>query len=224
MKYPKIDTLFKRDTEKKNTIMVGEYSKDEFTNIKTWLFTEKVDGTNIRVNYDFTTKEITFDGKTDDAEIPARLYKVLTRMFTPAVLDSAFAPSDPEKPLPGKVTLYGEGYGPGIHGGETYRSDLSFILFDVLVDQWWLERANVEDVAKKLNISVVPIKGIGSLELGIELVKQAGQSLITPLERPIEGIVATSYPMMMFRKDGMPIKWKLKVKDYRQLALMEKTS
>ena len=48
MSYPKIETLFKRD-EKFN--ITDEIRCPEFDNIKKWLITEKIDGTNIRIIY-----------------------------------------------------------------------------------------------------------------------------------------------------------------------------
>lgn len=219
MTYPKINTLFKRDINKKNIIIEGDYSKKEFTSINRWLFTEKIDGTNIRITFDFATKIITYEGKTDNAQIPAKLYSALTAMFSRELFESTFAPSDPEKPFPKKVTLYGEGYGTGIAcEGEPYRPDMSFILFDVIVDGWWLERENVEDIAKKMHIQAVPVIANGSLKDGIDMVKSKRNSLITAKTKIFEGIVATSDPLMLFR-DGTPIKWKLKVKDYRKLEI-----
>ena len=49
--YHKIQTIFKRDPENKfKTLIYGEFSLPEFEYLKnnTWIFTEKVDGTNIR--------------------------------------------------------------------------------------------------------------------------------------------------------------------------------
>lgn len=48
--YHKINTLFKRD--EKNLIIEGDYSCPEFAYLaeNEWTWTEKVDGTNIRVN------------------------------------------------------------------------------------------------------------------------------------------------------------------------------
>ena len=64
---------------------------------------------------------------------------------------------------PYPITLYGKGYGGGIQkGGGAYTSKtkggaVSFRLFDVLVGETWLRRADVEDVAAKLSIKCVPL-------------------------------------------------------------------
>ena len=62
--YIKIQTIFKRDLlTNHKTLLEGDYSLPEFDYLKdnTWIFTEKVDGTNIRVMWD--GKEIAFGGK-----------------------------------------------------------------------------------------------------------------------------------------------------------------
>lgn len=53
MTYPKIDTLFKREDagKKKGHIIPGDYSRPEFTAVREWRLSEKVDGTNIRIEY-----------------------------------------------------------------------------------------------------------------------------------------------------------------------------
>ena len=50
--YPKIQTLFKRDD--RNVIIEGDWSVPEFAYLadKPWRWTEKVDGTNIRLHWD----------------------------------------------------------------------------------------------------------------------------------------------------------------------------
>ena len=212
MKYPKIDTVWKRDENNKNKIIEGDFSKPEFDNIKKWLITEKIDGTNIRITYDGTT--VTFDGRGDDAQMPVHLYRALQSIFPLERFQSAFAAS-PERPAPGRIILFGEGYGAKINGGGLYRDDNGFILFDVWIDGFWLNRENVEDIAKKLNIPVVPTLGIMTLEEAVGLVKTNPISEISNKPRVAEGIVARSYPMMMFRNGGDPIMWKLKVKDYK---------
>lgn len=78
--YHKIHTLFKRDLKTKR-IIPGRYSLPEFEFLKDnwWVFTEKVDGTNIRIMWDGTN--ITFGGKTDDAQIPTNLLSKLQELF-----------------------------------------------------------------------------------------------------------------------------------------------
>ena len=222
MKYPKIQTLWKRDPNNKNRIIEGQLTKPEFDNIKTWMFTEKIDGTNIRVSW--TNKNIDgdvvnsvrFDGRTDDAQIPSNLYATLSSTFTKEKFENSFPPIN-DKPTPTQIILFGEGYGPKIQkGGGLYRDDAGFILFDVWIDGWWLDFNDVADIATKLGIQSVPDFGIGTMDVGIEIVKSAPNSMIAKQPKVIEGIVARSYPLVLFR-DGDPLMFKLKVRDYTDL-------
>lgn len=207
MKYPKINTIWKRDESNKFKIIEGDFSKQEFANIKNWQITEKIDGTNIRVS--FENNVVRFDGRTDEAQMPAHLYEALQKIFTISAMQQAF-----KEPVPCKVVLYGEGYGAKIQkGGGLYRKDAGFILFDAWIDGWWLERDSVNDIADKLSIKSVPALGIMDYESAIRIVKSRPNSLIAEEAKVIEGIVARSYPLMLFR-DGTPIMWKLKVRDF----------
>ncbi len=80
--YHKIQTIFKRDIENKDKITETEFSLPEFEYLKDniWVFTEKVDGTNIRIMWD--GKEVVFGSKkTDNTQIPATLFKKLQEIF-----------------------------------------------------------------------------------------------------------------------------------------------
>ena len=53
--YHKIQTVFKRDPSTNHkTLLMDDYSLPEFEYLKNnhWIFTEKIDGTNIRVGMD----------------------------------------------------------------------------------------------------------------------------------------------------------------------------
>jgi hypothetical protein len=69
------------------------------------------------------------------------------------------------------VTLYGEGYGPKIQNGGLYGTEQKFVLFDVKIGGFWLERHNVNDIAEKLGIESVPVIGHGTLYDAIDIVK-----------------------------------------------------
>ena len=63
-KYHKIQSIFKRDmTSKRRTLIEGYWTLPEFEYLANnpWTFTEKVDGTNIRVM--FSNGVITFGGR-----------------------------------------------------------------------------------------------------------------------------------------------------------------
>ena len=221
MKYPKIQTLWKRDPENKNRIIEGQLTKPEFDNIKTWMFTEKIDGTNIRISWRSNVigevGKVQIDGRTDDAQIPSHLFNMLSQKFAADLFKNTFVKEGEGLDAPHEIILFGEGYGPKIQkGGGLYRDDAGFILFDVWIDGRWLDRPNVEDIAKKMGLDIVPVLGIGSIYSAIDIVKSAPNSCISKSPKVIEGIVARSYPLVLFR-DGDPLMFKLKVRDYTDL-------
>jgi len=216
--YHKIQSVFKRDASNNHkTFLIGDYSLPEFEYLANniWQFTEKVDGTNIRTIYNPypLIEDITFQGKTDAAQIQATLFKVLTDMFTLDKMREVFPFKDtPEEELP-MVTLYGEGYGAKIQkGGGNYRSDQSFVLFDIKIGNWWLQRNDVEDIAKQLEIDVVPIIGEGTLFDMIEKCEQGFKSQWGDFIA--EGIVARP-KTELFTRSGYRIITKVKHKDFQ---------
>ncbi len=174
--YTKIQTVYKRD-EKTKQIIVGDYSMPEFEYLKDnqWVFTEKVDGTNIRVMWN--GKSVVFGGKTDEAQLPVFLLYKLQELFEGTakrlIFNEVFGVEENTQ-----VCLYGEGYGNKIQSaGKDYIADgVDFVLFDVKIGDWWLERPNVEDIASKFGIKVVPIVGEGTLQEGIDKVKSGFKS------------------------------------------------
>lgn len=215
MKYPKIQTLWKRDTTKKNVIIPGQFSLNEFRSVNNWIFTEKIDGTNIRI--EFTDGKVQFQGREDNSQIPARLVNYLKDKFTEELMGEVFSDLTSVE----SVTLFCEGFGDRIQkSGKFYLPDRNeVILFDVLTGCWWLERNSVEDVASKLGIRCVPtIPDIRDLKEALQSVENGFRSLVAEQSVKAEGIVARSNPQMLFRdKSPYPIMWKLKTRDYEQL-------
>ena len=205
--YHKIQTVFKRDPETKfKTLLEGEYSLPEFEYLKNnkWIFTEKVDGTNIRIM--FKDGKITFGGKTDRAEIPNQLVNRLNEKILPLLDKFVEIFNDAE------VCLYGEGYGAKIQKGGLYRKDQDFVLFDIKIGHWWLKRKDVEDIATKLDIDIVPIIGSGNLRELFEYVRCGFDSKWGNFLA--EGIVARPENELLAR-NGNRIITKLKHKDFR---------
>lgn len=206
--YHKIQTLYKRDmTNKRKTLIEGEWTLAEFEYLANnlWTFTEKVDGTNIRVI--FKDGAITFGGRTDDAQIPSQLLARLNAKFLPLAEKLGEVFSD------GAAVLYGEGYGAKIQkGGGNYRADQDFVLFDVRVGPWWLQRADVEDVAQKLGIEVVPVIGEGTLHDAVRLAKAGIPSSWGNFQA--EGIVARPKTELSTRNGHHRLIAKIKCRDF----------
>lgn len=216
--YHKIQTVFKRD-EKTKQIVEGNYSMPEFEYLKDneWVFTEKVDGTNIRVMY--TGAGVSFGGKTDDAQMPVFLLYKLQELFEGTAKRQLFKQifeqpnNEGEIPEP-QVCLYGEGYGAKIQkGGGNYISDgVDFVLFDVKIGDWWLQREDVEDIAEKFGLKVVPIIGKGTLQDAIEMTRKGFNSQWGNFIA--EGVIAKPSVELKTRR-GDRIITKIKHRDFR---------
>jgi len=214
--YHKIQTVFKRDPQTNHrTLLEGEYSMPEFEYLKDneWVFTEKVDGMNVRVLW--TGEVVEFGGRTDKAQMPTSLFNALTDLFSAQTHKFVEMFGDWNTEPAGEmayVCLYGEGYGAKIQkGGGNYRQDQGFVLFDVNVGGWWLRREDVQDVADKLGIDTVPIIGTGTLE---DLVFRARIGFLSDWgDFPAEGIVARPKTELKTRS-GHRIITKIKCKDF----------
>jgi hypothetical protein len=177
--YQKIQTLFKRD--EKNIIIPSMFTLPEFEYLKDckWEATEKIDGTNMRVELglDNNDYEMHFKGRTDKAEIPKHLLEKMHNLFDEDKLIDYFYPEDKNE-IP-NITLYGEGYGMKIQKGGNYiKNDVDFILFDVRVGNWWLSREACEQIASDFNLKIVPIIGYMTLQEAIDFVKKGFESTI----------------------------------------------
>ena len=203
--YHKIQTVFKRDPETNfKTLLEGEYSLPCFEYLKEnkWVFTEKVDGTNIRIILD---DKLTFKGKTDKAQLPPQLVARLYERFSEEKLRKLF---------PEGVCLYGEGYGPKIQkGGGNYRKDQDFVLFDVKVGSWWLDRDSLDTIAIKLGLDLVPIIGVGPLRDMINWCRTGFKSDWGSFQA--EGLVGKP-AVEIQQRNGQRIITKLKCKDFRE--------
>lgn len=204
-KYPKINSLYKRDCL--NKIMVGNYVDPVFEMLSgiMWSCTEKVDGMNIRVHWD--GENLNFCGRTDKSMLPAIMVTKLNSLFTKQKMmaEVGIAP----------MTLYGEGFGEGIQSGGSYRiGAVDFILFDILVDgTYWLPRAEMMHMASRLGLAVVPLLMTDTLPNCVDMVRDGFPSSIAERPRPAEGLVLK--PMVGLRDmKGERIITKLKTKDF----------
>lgn len=209
--YPKIETIFSRDTEGTKKLIFGTYRDEtvKYLRFNDWQFTEKIDGTNISVEWD--GHAVSFHGRTERAQIPKYLLEYLEKTFLTTEAEELFEQTYGDK----NVILYGEGYGAKIQNGGNYRSDVSFILFDVLIGDNWQEREWVEKTAKMFGIDVVPVVFVGSLEEGVDYVMEHHPSTIGTAM--MEGIVGR--PMVEMRdRLGKRIIVKIKWEDFKEFA------
>lgn len=252
--YQKINTIFKRDAN--NVIMpYDEFAVPELEWLRDCKFDaeEKVDGTNTRIEVtrEFITSDIgnnigikwnvTYKGKTDNAQIPKMLYAYLTTELTEdkvlnalglskemyvtdelmqektwSVLNTQFNVYElDETKIPKRYTLYGEGFGAGIQSGGYYRKDNSFIGFDVKVDDMYLLRENRDEIFNKLGVNIVPFVGKFTIDEAIEYVKKGFNSNIAEETHLAEGLVLRT-PMGLKTRKGERIIFKVKTCDFNK--------
>lgn len=215
--YHKIPGPFRREISgpNKNKVIPWAWISPELEFLAgvNWRFTEKVDGTNIRVIWDGHRPE--FRGRTDKAQLPAKLVTALTEMFPEELFEQTFGEQE--------VVLFGEGYGAGIQkGGGNYRKDNSFILFDVYINGWWLNHESVVDIANSLGVERVPLAYYGTLIDAIEAMSHYEvYSQIAEVPNTLsEGWVGTPAVPLYSRK-GERLIVKLKARDLRGLDLTQ---
>lgn len=222
MEYHKIETLYERD-EKTHRLKPELILKNPIYGcLKTWHWTEKIDGSNIRVMWDPTQKfpesakpALTFGGKSDNAQLHADLVKWLYENVSDGKLREVF----PEN----RVVIYGEGYGAGIQkGGGDYSPTKKLIVFDVFVVDaansklggWWLNWDNTCGVAAKLGLASVPYFGEMTLEDATAMVRSGIKSRAAIVNsKDAEGLVGRPLEAL-FDKKGHRLIVKLKTKDF----------
>lgn len=249
--YQKINTLFLRDEN--NIIIPTRMTCAEFEYLKDvkWEATEKIDGTNIHLDLEFTQDYdengvpvdndwfLYFCGRTENAQIPKHLKKKLMEIFqvfpdceeegewceSPngmlmRTFSDVYDKMTATQQTSLTISIYGEGYGVKIQKGGNYiKNDVGFILFDVKVGDWWLNREACEEIAKRLNIPIVPLIGYMTISEAIEFVKNGFKSTIA--ENPdydAEGLVLKTPYGLQFR-NGQRIITKIKTCDFQKYRM-----
>lgn len=206
--YEKIKTIFDRN-QQTGTLIEGKWRTPEFKYLakNPWVFTEKIDGTNIRII--FQDGELSVKGRGEESQVPT------------ALIDNIY--SRKEEIVAGlsslgirECCLYGEGYGDGIQKlGKHYSKDQNFILFDVKIGYWWLKRDSIEEIATNTRLNIVPVIGEGTLEDAVKMVKDGVVSRFGDFEA--EGIVAKT-KLDLLTRGGKRLVVKIKGKDFLPLV------
>ena len=216
--YPKIPNIFQREEGKRdNKLIEGAYSSAELEALAgmTWVWTEKVDGTNVRIIWDGYRVE--FRGRTDKAQFHPTLLAKLEELFGGPDKEELFEQKFGNKP----VILFGEGFGEKIQNGGGLYGPVNFILFDVLIgcDEAnkgiWLDQTNVEDIAESFGIQSVPVVGIGSLYDAVRFIKTHPKSWLK--DDTMEGVVCRPI-VRIFDWRGDRFIVKIKCRDFNKEA------
>ena len=207
MEYTKIPNIFMREQFGNNKLIEGEYSSPELGYLSNcaWVWTEKVDGTNVRVIWD--GYRVSFAGRTDNAQMPPHLLVKLEELFGSESKEELFEQKFGETPC----ILFGEGFGEKIQKGGGLYGPVNFILFDVFCGGMWLRQADVIDIARFFGIESVPIVGAGNLDAAVEYIRSHPKSVLRNAE--MEGIVCRPEFELADRR-GNRIIVKIKCRDF----------
>jgi hypothetical protein len=187
MEYHKINALYNRwrkEFDPLETLPVGkkfgdfkdgEFACEEFEYLfhNQWVWSEKLDGTNIRIYADWSEnleKHIyTVKGKDVNSVIPKDLMDWVWKWIETNQKSI-------HKTLPNKdVVLYGEGIGKGIQKVGHHYGQQHFKLFDVYINGFWLKKEAVKDIASKINLDTVTT-WTGTIQDAIDKVKTLPKS------------------------------------------------
>ena len=218
----------------------------EFLRSMPWRCEEKIDGTNIRLEvtsevvWDNPSEPcdvkgvafaVDYKGKTDNASIHPKLMQHLQEKYPTDVVLAAlglkrfiskeeFADHKWQsyEDIPKIYTIYGEGYGAKIQkaGGNYIKDGNGFIVFDVKVDDLYLQPINRDVIAMKLGAPVVPFIGMMTLDEAIQFVREGFKSRIA--ENPdfmAEGLVIRNELGLKTRR-GERIITKIKTCDFQK--------
>ncbi len=217
--YPKIETLYQRDTDGTKKLMLGTFRDEtvEYIAGLEWQATEKIDGTNVRMCWDGHKVELR--GRTDNASMPVTLYNRLAELFMSDEAEQLFEQNWGDMP----VMLCGEGYGMKIQksGGRYIPDGVDFALFDVYMPtrRLWLTQDDMRDVARAFGVKTAPVVMRGTLYAMVEYVKLANPFSLLAIDNtlPMEGLVARPIYELYDRR-GRRLIVKLKAKDFAEAA------
>lgn len=222
MEYHKINGLYKRwrkdlHTEDMlpegvswNDFKIGEFSCPEFKYLFTndWVWSEKLDGTNIRLYLSMTDNALVVNvrGRTEKANIPKPLMDWISTWVetNSSKILNTFSFTDNSI-----IILYGEGVGEKIQSGQAFGKQ-HFKLFDVYIDNYWLEKSAVAEIGTALNLDTAPY-WIGTIQDAIDKVKSLPKSAFGDFI--VEGYVGQP-AVRLFNAKCERIVTKVKVRDF----------
>lgn len=161
IEFPKIKGIYGYDINRKVIPTIIE-DLEPIKDIE-WTFTEKIDGTNVRVHWDW--HKVSFYWRTNNGQLHKPLLDKLQTIFFEELFEQVFEWTE--------VILFGEGYGWKIqHWKRDYQENEDFILFDIYINWVWLQRDSIEEIAEKMWLKVVPVVLKWTLQDWINFVKE----------------------------------------------------
>lgn len=204
--YHKIETLFKFDSSTNKYTNTFYNQNVELLKNHLWVFTEKIDGTNFRICWD--GHKLTYAGRTDKAMFSDEQIDFIEDQLVNEEKEIIFEQTFQDK----EVIVFGELYGNKIQNGGLYTDGkgLAFKVFDILIDDIYLTYGTTELICKQFNYDIVPIVLEGTINDGINYVKN--NNISTFSKANLEGLVGK--PVGGFRdRLGKRIVVKIKKRD-----------
>lgn len=189
-------------------MLIGVYSTPElgFLAKNEWVWTEKVDGQNIKIEWD--GERVSIGGHTAKSQINPYLLPTLEELFLGEEKEEVFEQRFGSTP----VTLFGEGFGEKIQTGGGKYGKPNFILFDAVCGDMWLRRESVKEIGGYFHIPVVPVVGHGDLNEAEEFIRSMPRSMLK--DDIMEGIVCRPETELLDRA-GRRIIVKIKCRDFK---------
>lgn len=221
-KFEKTYGPWKRDLASRGVIP-NKWTYPVFDYLKNaqWQFTEKLDGTNMRLIYNpgsYQTVEqgsieinlpptLELRGRSDEASVYPKLKSWAARLSPSKfeeVLKSCCFETDQE------ICIYGEGVGAGIQKGGNDYGETHFRAFAIQSRGVWWEPYFVDRLCRLLNIPQAPVILEASLLEGIEFMKSGFRTCITGEPKGwAEGLVGVpTVPLQCHPLDRLAVKIK----------------
>lgn len=213
-KYDKFSSPFKKDEKFINT---EELSQD--LPYGSWIVTEKIDGTNIRIILTKPDEEGNRDIHIGSRKLILNQSDKGSKVYFDCLEELNLNKiKEYFKDVDSTVIVYGEGYGAGVQKGGIYSSKKNFRVFDIRIGKAYQDFRYVKKVCLDNQLNLVPI--IAELEFlsyeeCVARLKQTSQTYIKEGTggKP-EGFVYKFEPVLL-NKYGERLIFKVKNKDFK---------
>ena len=138
---------------------------------------------NTNMQYEIHTNPLISDkdkivirGRTEKSDISLEVMEKMEQLIK---TDKVFKVFEIDENRPDAI-IFGEMISHKINSGGKYFKEgkgYNFVVFDINVGGTWLTRTAVEEICKKLELPIVPVRGNGTISEAIEIVKQGMKSV-----------------------------------------------
>ena len=198
---PKTPTLFRRGDDFKVT---NQLTDQRFTQVKDWLVTHKMDGMSVIMS--INPNDWGIHGRTANTKFNEAQESFMLDQISQAIRNLRTYPLYDDK----QVHVYAELLGPGINGNKHNLDKFQLKVFDIRIDDYWLDWDNMRSVC--YDAGITPVERIGLRRFSIDDIVALVKERIDSPEY-FEGVVARSDPYL-YNNRGNRLAFKLKVTDF----------